>query len=203
VTNDDGFPERGGPLAIGPRQRMPGYRIAALVLGAIALFFVGFLVLGFLLPSGWIVERTIRIAAGPDAVFPYLARADRWSEWSPSPDTGVEIFGPPEGPGSGRRWDDPMYGQGEFVVATSDPPQEVAYAVRVEDGAIRIEGRLQLEPDGGGTRLVWREEGDFGWNPLLGYLARRMNELQGAQMEASLAALKALVEAPGVTSGSD
>jgi hypothetical protein len=96
-----------------------------------------------------------------------------------------------------------MYGQGEFVVRAAASPNEVSYEVLVEDGAIRIRGRIQLERDGGGTLLRWREEGDFGWNPLLGYLADRMNELQGTQMEASLASLKALLEEPGVTSERD
>ncbi|MSR23376.1 MAG: hypothetical protein EXR92_07535 [Gemmatimonadetes bacterium] len=175
------------------------YRGAAAVLGSLALLFVGFLVVGFLLPSGWDAERSVRITAVPDSVFPHLSHAERWGEWTPSPATGVELFGPSDGPGSGRRWDDPLYGKGEFVIAASTPPRAVSYEVQVDEGAIQIRGELRLEPEGDGTMVRWREEGDFGWNPLLGYLARRMNELQGAQMEASLLALKQLTEGPGLT----
>jgi len=42
---------------------------------------------------------------------------------------------------------------------------------------------------------VWRERGDFGWNPLLGYVARTMDRTQGAQMEAALARLAERVRA--------
>jgi uncharacterized protein YndB with AHSA1/START domain len=186
----------------GGGRRTP-YLVAGTVLGVLALSFATLLVVGFLLPSGWEAERAVRLGVPAEMVFPYLSAADRWGAWTPSPETGVELFGPPEGPGSGRRWDDPMYGQGEFVVRAAASPNEVSYEVLVEDGAIRIRGRIQLERDGGGTLLRWREEGDFGWNPLLGYLADRMNELQGTQMEASLASLKALLEEPGVTSERD
>jgi uncharacterized protein YndB with AHSA1/START domain len=174
---------------------MHPFRITGIVLGTLALFFVGFLVVGFLLPSGWDVERSRFLPAAPERVFSYLNGAEAWGRWTPSPESGVELFGPAEGPGSGRRWDDPGYGAGEFVLTETRPVQEVRYRVEVEGGAIRIDGRIPLEPEEGGVRMHWREEGDFGWNPLLGYLAGRMNELQGAQLEASLASLEGLLQA--------
>lgn len=173
---------------------MHPYRIAGLVLGAFALLTGGFLVVGLLLPSGWTAERTALISAPPETLFPLVEAAERWGDWTPSPDSGVEIFGPDAGAGSGRRWDDPGYGQGEFVIVESQPPEAIRYAVEVEGGSIRIEGALRIEPTPAGSRVHWREEGHFGWNPLLGYLAGRMDELQGAQMEASLAALQRLAE---------
>lgn len=170
-------------------------RIAGVVLGALAVFFVGFLIVGTLLPSAWEAERTVRIAASAEGIFPYVSRPQRWTEWTLTPEAGVERFGPEEGPGAGYRWDDPTYGQGEFVVESVDAPREVQYEVTVEDGAILIRGRIQLATSDGSTTVSWREVGDFGWNPLLGYLVGRMNELQGAQMESSLATLKGLAEA--------
>jgi hypothetical protein len=171
------------------------YRIIGLVFGAIAVLFGGFMLVGVLLPGGWQAERTADIAAPPDILFGYLSGAGRWAEWTPTLESGSVAFGPVEGPGSGRRWNDPTYGSGEFVITSSDAPREVGYEVRVEDGAIRIIGRVELEPTTSGTRLIWREEGDFGWNPLLGYMAARMDELQGAQMDASLASLRQVAEA--------
>ncbi len=181
---------------------MHPYRIAGLVLGALALLTGGFLVVGILLPSGWTAERSVEIAAPPEQLFGLLTKAERWGEWTPSPDSGVELFGPSEGPGSGRRWDDPGYGQGEFVIVDTDPPRSLRYAVEVEGGSIRIQGSLRIESTPGGSRVHWQEEGDFGWNPLLGYLAGRMDELQGAQMESSLSALRRLAEGEP-TSGLD
>jgi uncharacterized protein YndB with AHSA1/START domain len=169
-------------------------RIAGIALGALAAILLGFLVLGFLLPSGWEVERSAQLDAPPEAVFPYLESAEAWTLWTPSPESGAEFFGPEAGEGSGREWDDDFYGQGEFIITQVTPNQEVRYSVAVEGGAIQITGRMSLTPEGeAGTRIVWTESGDFGWNPLLGYVAGRMDELQGEQLEQSLRALQALV----------
>jgi hypothetical protein len=170
------------------------YKILGLVFGAIGFLFGGFMLVGILLPGGWQAERTAEIAAPPEVLFSYMNGAGRWEEWTPTLESGSVRFGPAEGPGSGRRWNDPTYGTGEFVITSSEAPREVGYEVRVEDGAIRIIGRVELEPTTSGTRLTWREEGDFGWNPILGYMAARMDELQGAQMDASLASLRQVAE---------
>jgi len=171
-------------------------RIAGIVLGLVAAVLIGFLVIGFLLPSEWNVERTTLIPALPEEIFPHVESAEGWTQWTPSPDTGIEFFGPTVGQGSGRRWDDPGYGQGEFVIRQIDRPRSVTYEVEVEGGAIRIYGKLELQRLREGTRVVWNERGDFGWNPLLGYLAGRMDELQGNQLEAALASLRRLVLEP-------
>ncbi len=173
---------------------MHPYKLAGLILGAFALFFGSFMLIGLLLPGGWAAQADIQIDAPPEEVFPFVNSARLWGEWTPTPESGVELFGSDAGQGSGRRWSDPGYGTGEFVIDASRPPRELAYAVLVEDGAIRIRGTLELESVPGGTRVSWREEGEFGWNPLLGYLATQMSELQGAQLDASLVALKGLVE---------
>jgi hypothetical protein len=175
-------------------------RIATWVMGSFAALAIGFLAVGFLLPSTWTAEATIEVTAPPEAVFPFLDSAEGWGRWTPSAEEGVESFGPEQGVGSGRRWDDPGYGAGAFQITAIEGVREVRYAVEVEGGAIRIDGILTLEPLGseGGlpvTRIHWIENGDFGWNPLLGYMAGRMRELQGEQLQASLETLKAEVEA--------
>jgi uncharacterized protein YndB with AHSA1/START domain len=179
-----------------PHARRPVtlLRFAAIVSGTVALILIGVLVVGILLPGNWTVERSILIQAPPDAIYPHLARASAWDDWTPGPESGYEFVGPDEGEGSGRTWDDPGYGQGRFEIMETDPPRRVRYTVEVEDGAIRIQGDLRLTPEEEGTRVTWQEVGDFGWNPLLGFLAGRMEDMQGAQLEASLASLRALVE---------
>ncbi len=173
---------------------MRPFRIAGIVLGTVAVVCVAFLLIGFALPARWETERAVEIAARPEEIFPMVSGAARWGEWTPSPDSGVELFGPGEGPGSGRRWDDPGYGQGEFLITSTAPPRQVLYEVAVDEGSIRIRGSIELSAVGTGTRIRWREAGDFGWNPLLGFLAGRMEELQGEQLAASLETLREIVE---------
>jgi hypothetical protein len=171
------------------------FRILAFAFAGVGFLLLALLALGYLLPSEWSAERVRTFDAPPDAVLSYVDGARGWTLWTPAPGSGVEYFGPDRGEGSGHRWDDPGYGQGEFRITSLEGSGEVGYRVDVEGGAIRIVGTVRVAPEGAGTRVVWREEGDFGWNPLLGYLAGRMNELQGAQMDASLDALARLLEA--------
>jgi hypothetical protein len=59
----------------------------------------------------------------------------------------------------------------------------------VEDGSVRVEGRIGLAPVAGGTRIRWSEKGDFGWNPLLGWTALGVEERQGRAIERALEGL--------------
>lgn len=175
-------------------------------MGILALLTLGALAVGFLLPSTWEARAETVIDAPPEAVFPWVASGAGWRAWTPGPESGVEAFGPDVGPGSGYRWDDPGYGKGEFVLTRADlAGGEIRYRVEVEGGSIVVEGHLLLEavpaldPDQAAegvlrTRLRWEEAGDFGWNPLLGYLSGRMESLQGEQLAQSLRALRTRVE---------
>ncbi len=169
-------------------------KIAAIAAGTVGILLLGFLAIGFLLPSTWETERSVWIAAEPDEVYRFLDSAAEWQRWTPAPDSGTELYGPDRGVGSGRLWDDPGYGKGQFEITGSIDSERVEYRVEVEGGAIEIEGTMRLTPEEEGTRVHWREYGDFGRNPLLGYIAGRMEEMQGEQLEASLASLRRLVE---------
>lgn len=167
-------------------------------MGTLAVLCLCALALGFLLPSTWEAEASSEVAAPPAALAPYLMAGSGWLAWTPGPESGVEPFGPETGEGSGYEWDDPAYGQGTFRITSVEPDREVRYRVEVEGGSIVIEGVVTLEaaPDAvvPGTRIHWRESGDFGWNPLLSYLSGRMAELQGEQLSQSLRTLRRLVE---------
>jgi uncharacterized protein YndB with AHSA1/START domain len=155
-------------------------------MGVLATGTLGFLLIGFLLPSTWEAEAERTIQAPASALFPLLDQARGWPAWTPSPDTGLEFFGPERGAGGGYRWDDPGYGKGVFTLTAVNPESQILYRVEVEGGSITIEGTLTLEATEQGTRVTWRESGDFGWNPLLGYLAGRMTTLQSEQLSFAL-----------------
>ncbi len=65
----------------------------------------------------------------------------------------------------------------------------VRYEVEVEGGA-SVSGELTIEALGGVSRVTWREEGDLGRNPLMGYVARNMSESQGEQLAEGLEKLR-------------
>jgi hypothetical protein len=168
-------------------------RLGARIFGVLSGILLLYLLVGLLLPGSWTATEESSLPVPPSAVYPFLDRLSAWESWTPFPETGLEAFGPSEGAGSGVRWDDPQYGRGEARIVEARPDTSVEYEVLIEGGSLRIHGSLTLTPEGGGSRLRWVEQGDFGWNPLMGYAARGMASSQGEAMKASLARLASVV----------
>ncbi|HKJ01612.1 MAG TPA: SRPBCC family protein, partial [Longimicrobiales bacterium] len=165
-----------------PSPISPGTRIlagGALVLGL-------FLAVGFLLPGTWSAERTTTLHAPPETVFPLVDAPRAWRRWTAWPDSGLVAQGPDRGAGARLVWDDPELGDGSFEIVAVEPLRSVRYEVRVQGGGMHTDGTFLLEPEGAGTRVTWREEGDFGRNPLMGYWARFMARAQGRELEKAL-----------------
>ena len=164
---------------------------------AIALLALALLI-GFLLPGHWDVERSAVVAAPPAAVFPWLDDPHQWDHWAALGEVAATFSGPPRGAGASRRWTHPEVGDGVFTILSTVLDREVRYRVEVQGGRMVTEGTILLTAEGAGTRVTWQEQGNFGRNPLLGYLARSMDRMQGAQMEGSLARLgERVTEAEG------
>lgn len=178
----------------GGNRRTP-FGIGAWFFGGLAGLLVLFLVVGFILPGTWSAQTSAEIDAPRDSVFPWLDSPRAWTRWTPDwPDSGLVIGGPAHGVGATMSWNDPKVGDGRFRVVEADSPRVVRYRVAVQHGSMRTDGTLRLAARGGQTLLTWREDGDFGHNPLMGYWARFMKKVQGAQLAENLARLKKLVE---------
>lgn len=180
-----------GPL------HQPGASLPFKIMGGLAGLLILLVLVGFLLPGTWSVQRSLLIEATPAEIFPYLNQPARWDLWTPWGAVESELEGPAGGPGARRSWNHPEQGEGFLEIVSTDPPRRVRYRVEVDGGAILMEGRLRLEEAREGTRVVWEEEGDFGWNPLLGYMALTMERSQGAQMARGLEALREAVSGSG------
>ena len=72
-----------------------------------------------------------------------------------------------------------------MTITDSGSPAFVRYVVEIE-GSASVAGELTIEAVGETSRVTWREEGDFGRNPLMGYVARGMPDSQGAQLAEGL-----------------
>ncbi len=156
----------------------------------LAVVFTSLILIGLILPGTWAVERSLEMPAAPEQVFAYVNDVARWDAWTDWPEAAAERFGPPAGVGAGRRWNDAEFGDGVFTIVESVAGERVRYRVEVEDGSMITEGTIALDGLAEGTRVTWRESGDFGWNPILGYVARAMDRLQGRELEMGLERLR-------------
>jgi hypothetical protein len=178
------------------------FSVGTIILGGGGLLLGLFLLVGWLLPASWEAEANAHIAAPASAVYPLLDSPEGWRRWTPWPESGVERSGPPRGEGATLSWDDPELGAGSFAIVSATE-QRVDYAVRVDGGAMRTDGTLSLTPEAGGVRVQWRETGDLGWNPLMGYWALSLSRAQSEELTKGLERLRTLALDPTTPAASD
>ncbi len=175
-------------------MKNPPPSAGCMVLGAGALVLLLILGVGWILPGTWSAERSVVLPVAPSAVYAFADSPEGWKQWTPWPDSGVVREGPDRGAGARLSWNDAELGDGSFEIVDVVPDSLVRYRVVVQKGTMFTNGTLHLTPEEGGTRVTWREEGDFGANPLMGYWARFMEHAQGAELEKALARLGTLAE---------
>lgn len=177
------------------------------VLGGGAILLFTFLIVGFILPSEWVAEAEARVDASPAEAFTFLDSPEGWRQWTTWPDSGLDRSGPERGAGARIAWSDRELGSGSFTIAETRGEEFVRYAVEVAgagNSVLRTDGTVELTPDGDGVRVRWRETGDLGSNPLMGYWALSMERMQSEEMAKGLDRLGALLAAQSSpTGGSD
>ncbi len=175
-------------------MRTGPFSFGTIILGGGALLLGLFLALGFALPGTWTAEGERLIRAPAHVVYPLLDSPAGWRRWTPWPDRSLVESGPGRGVGASMSWDDLDIGNGTFTIVEASEPNRVAYRVVVQDSALVTTGTLTLTPTDAVTLVRWREDGDFGWNPLMGYWALFMNRVQSRQMAQNLDELARVAE---------
>lgn len=169
----------------------PPFSIGVIVLGGGALILSTILFLGFVLPTDWEANASVRMAAPAEEVFRYVDSPEGWQAWTTWPDSGLVRAGPERGEGSMISWADQELGTGSFRVVEASPFETVSYAVQVggRGGEMNTTGTITLRSEGAWVEVEWHEEGDLGWNPLMGFWAFFMSKAQTTEMEKSLTRL--------------
>lgn len=104
----------------------------------------------------WSYRLEGRSAAPPEVLWPLLAEAERWKDWSFLTRSYLVRPGRPEpdGVGSQRRLGVGPFGSVEEVVA-SEAPRRFAYEGRRGVPVRSYRAEVLLEPEDGGTRITW------------------------------------------------
>ena len=165
----------------------------AKIFGLITIILLAFILIGIWLPGTWHTEASIEIPAPPRAIFPLIADLDRWDEWTQWSEVQSTTSDPSYGPGAFRTWDNDQYGSGSITIIESHPENTLSYRVVVEKKS-EIIGDFNIKPSKIGSTVTWNESGDFGNNPLMGYVAITMRKSQGEQLYESLDNLKKIID---------
>jgi uncharacterized protein YndB with AHSA1/START domain len=171
--------------------------LGRLVAGLVAIVIV-LAAAAYLLPREVTVTREIVIAAPPEKIFPHLNSLQRAAEWSPwaglDPTMQATWAGPEQGVGNRMEWSGSDIGAGSQEIIASVPNRRVETAL--DFGGMGIATAWQvLRPEDAGTRVTWGLLVDMGNTPHGRYMGLMMDRWVGADYDAGLARLKALVEA--------
>ena len=151
-------------------------------------------------PDTFRVQRSIRIQAPPEKVFPFLSDFRRWSAWSPwegrDPAMKRNLSGAQTGKGSIYEWTgNSKVGQGRMEIIDSVPPS----ALRVQlDFMKPFEAHnvaeFVLSGSGGSTDVTWAMYGPSPFISKLMGVFMNMDRMIGRDFEAGLTSLKAASE---------
>lgn len=156
--------------------------------------------ISFALPGAVTVQRSITVNASPEKIFPLvndLRKFNEWSPWAPrDPKAVFEFNGPEAGVGASMTWQSEKsdVGSGTMEIIESEAPKRVLTALDFGEKGW-ANSRFVLEPSGGGTKVTWGFETEFGNNPVKRWMGLMFDSWIGADYEEGLKRLKQAAEA--------
>jgi carbon monoxide dehydrogenase subunit G len=176
-------------------------KVLLAILGILVVAVAGVLIYASTLPDDYRIERSAELKAPPEKIFAILNDFQKSREWSPyeTKDPGMKraFSGAASGKGSIYEFDgDSNVGSGKLEIVESIPPSKVAIRLDMRkpfEGTNNIEYLVQ--PKGETTRVTWVMYGKSPFfSKVICALFFNMDKMVGADMEAGLASLKAVVE---------
>ncbi|PRY12011.1 polyketide cyclase/dehydrase/lipid transport protein [Pontibacter ummariensis] len=153
----------------------------------------------YLLPTVLLIEHAAVLEAEPEEVYPLLSNPMEWEKWSvrnkTEDPTMIHLYGGPmAGVGARMQWSGDKVGNGQLIFTEETSPSALTYLQTEESDTNQITGTFTLAATRGGTKIVWRQQANYGTSPLnrvKGLLLRYKRE---RELEAGLAGLKTLLK---------
>ena len=183
-------------------------KIIGIVAGIGVLAIIALLVYAATFPDTFQVQRTQRINASPDKIFPLINNMHGMNTWNPfseaDPEIKITYTGPESGKGARYEWTgNSKVGQGSIEIIDVATPSRVALKLdmlKPMEGHNRVV--FTLAPNGPGTDVSTDVSTDVTWamtgeRPFIGKIMDavfNMDRMVGGQFEKGLAKLRAIVE---------
>lgn len=170
--------------------------IFLVIVGALAAF----LLFVATRPSEFRVQRSTRINAAPDRVFPLINDFHRWTAWSPwehiDPNLQRTYSGASSGTGAVYTWKgNAKAGEGRMEITDSTTPKRIGVSLEFIKPfqAVHMVD-FTLEPQGPGTEVTWTMNGKSPFMLKLFGVFTNMDTMLGKDFEKGLAAMKGAAE---------
>ncbi len=168
------------------------------IVGGLAALIVLLVLVAFFFPRHYRVERSAVFNAKPEKIHAQIVDLRAWKTWGiwqeRDPAMKLTYSEPAKGVGAWSAWVSAKEGSGKMTI-TQQTPVFVSYALEFPDFGTKSNSSLTLSPEGGGTRVTWKDEGDLGMNPMNRWFGLFLEKLLGGDFEKSLSNLKRIVEA--------
>jgi len=155
------------------------------------------IVVGIMLPSRPRVERDILIDTHAATIFALMNDFGQVMKWSPlldgDPNAQIVISGPLRGVSASINWNGPIIGQGRQTIIESVPYERITVEFEPADRAPAT-ATFTLASEDEMTRVVWRQESDYGFNLVGRYFGLLQGTIIGPEQEDGLRRLKELAE---------
>jgi len=167
-------------------------------MGTVVLLVIFFAGVGFVLPSGFKVERSIEIGAPAQRVYGLISDPREWKRWSiwnqRDPAMQIVYSGAPSGEGASWAWKSKSEGSGAMEFNEAIENAGITYRLSFHEFDMESKGQIGISPTAKGVRVTWTNEGEMGMNPLKRWFGAFMDQLVGPDFEAGLANLKRIAE---------
>jgi hypothetical protein len=151
-------------------------------------------------PASFRVQRSIRVAAPPERIYPLVSDLKRWREWSPweglDPDLKREYGTAERGKGATYAWEgNKKAGAGTMEITEEAPPYAVGIDLRfTRPFPAHNTTEFRLKPDGRSTEVTWAMHGPQPYMMRLMSMFYSMDKMVGPDFEKGLAKLKSEAE---------
>ena len=151
-------------------------------------------------PAKFRIERSITMAAPPEAAFAQVNDFHAWSKWSPweklDPNLKRSYEGPSAGAGATYAWvgnDD--VGGGRMTIEKSNAPSEIQIKLEfLKPFEATNTTIFTFAKTGEGNKTTWAMEGDNSFMGKAMGLFMNMDQMVGKDFEKGLASMKAVAE---------
>lgn len=151
-------------------------------------------------PRTFSIQRSIKIDAAPDRVFPFINDLHNWTRWAPQDreDSSMKrtYGGPATGVGAVSEWiGSGSSGQGRMLITESESLKKITIQVDwVKPFVTRNVNKFVLEAEGNSTKVTWNMNGPNLFVMRLMSVFVNMDRMMGKHFEAGLANLKEIAE---------
>lgn len=151
-------------------------------------------------PATFHVERSIDIAAPPEAAFAQVNDFHAWHNWSPweklDPSMQRNFEGPAAGVGAKYAWvGNKQVGEGRMTIEKSEPSQIQIKLEFLKPFAATNTATFTFTKTDAGTKTTWAMDGNNNFMSKAFHLVMNMDKMIGPDFERGLSAMKAAAEA--------